>query len=399
MGNIRNNFPPSISFEPRLLSGRLRYVRLSVLLVVLIGLMTFAGIAQDDKEVDRPTPRPALPLSGDAVEPVTTKVVIPPINVVPKNVERAEEVLPYLRIGYIKPAVESAMNRDWYLGLEDALMSDQAFRSKVNALGIKGVVLRPCDDAEDMYKRLGLMEFDVAYAPAMVYARHRLAKPGEYNAVFMLQSREPREGSLEPRGNERPNAMTRRRGALFVSAASASADTVTSRNKERIRSFLTEEQTVFGVSGTYDVAGYLYGLKLIDKELDNAQPGQLIYYGSPQEVVKAVITGLADVGVCEEEVLEEVLNSIPNVRKNNSIELNRFVRVYNKRTEWIPTDPVIFRRAYTEYGKGAELGEEIKRVLDRYHKLSTTEAPILKESRDFYYNDMLKDILNEKDGQ
>ncbi len=398
MGTTSHSSSAFTSSRLLALLRRLGSFRLILIFTLFLSMMSFGVIAQNsDGRREEKIPRPALPGGSNTDEKPTP--AIPPINVVPDNVERAEEVLPYLRIGYIKPAEESAIDREWYLGLEEALMRDQPLRSAMSKSGMKGVVLRPCDDAEDMYKRLGLMEFDVAYAPAMVYARHRLVKPGEYNAVLMMQSRDPSEGSILPRGIEGSMPLPRRRGVLFVSALSPLADDFTNRDRDAIRSFLSNKDTVFALSGTYDAAGYLYGLKLLNEEFDAVQPAQKIYFGSPQEVVKAVVTGLADAGVCEEEVLEDVLASIPDdARSGLSVNYSTYVKIYNKKTEWFPTDPVVFRRAYTAYGQGSEIGERLKVVLKSYHKLSTTSGPILSESRDTSYNEMLEDMLSEGRG-
>ncbi|MFW6286422.1 MAG: hypothetical protein ACOC29_00630, partial [Candidatus Sumerlaeota bacterium] len=249
--------------------------------------------------------------AGDTVDfLVDDPLAMPEYNQFTLGEERAADVLPYFRIGYLRPAMESPMNRRFFQGLEQALMDDQAIRDELLRMQMRGIVLRPCDTPDDMLQRLGLLEFDLVYAPAMVYARHRLYKPEEYSAVLMLRERVPRAGSIRPR-SDASGSYPRRRGALFMRIGSEVEQAVRSHNDRRIREVLTSDRLYFAVSSPYDAAGYLYGLKLVSEEFQGAEPAQLLYCGSPQEVVKAVVSGLAEIGVCEENILDEVLATIP----------------------------------------------------------------------------------------
>jgi len=232
-----------------------------------------------------------------------------------------------------------------------------------------------------MLQRIGQNEFEMVFCPAMVYAQARLAHPARYRVLF--QTRRSGVDQADTRG-----VHVRRRGVVFVPRGSPMdrPDAPVAHDRAHI------EAHRMAIAGSYDAAGFFYVRKMLLEEYEGARPGDFLYCGSPDDVVKSVVSGLAPVGACEEDALRRAFAHLP--AEAGDIEMrdgaNAFVRVI-LRTDWVPTDPVIIRTEYDpRYGRSA-LGQAVASVVRRIYNQSDA-APRLELGDDAAYDRMADDV-------
>lgn len=289
-----------------------------------------------------------------------------------------------LRIGFLYPD-SFGLDLDWYRRLKQFILDDAGMQAQMQEDGVETLALRPCDHAEDMVQRLIQEEFDVVFCPAMAYVQQRLAlerqgRPNPYQVIFQTR----RRGSDQP--DSRGSGQVRQVGVLFARHNSALAKLGENPEPRALKNRLA--QSLLAVPGSSDVAGFFYIRKMLWEQYNQAEPGEFLFCGSGREVVKAVISGLLDVGACEENTLREVLAAIPAPPG----EKDHLITILGK-TGPVPTDPVLIhqRLAPTSGELGARL---ISLIRDFYnlHNQKEMEAPLLEPGEDRIYAPLEEDL-------
>lgn len=243
------------------------------------------------------------------------------------------------RIGYLRRETTGHPGIEYLEALRLALWQNESVKSELESGGYTGIGLYACDGPADMVRRLNLKEFDLAFTPANIYAR----QDAGYTAV--LKSRRDAD-SFSP-------SRVYRRGIVFVSARSPlfSADEVTVAEMQRV---LAEQR--LAVVSTQSIAGYQAPLLRLatDYGVSSAEAGYL-WFDSSEEVVKAVLSGLADIGACEESALQRILE-----RDGISAQKDELVRVILT-TDPITTDPVVVLPRIAP--RVSPLGREMRRAI------------------------------------
>jgi hypothetical protein len=337
-----------------------------------------------DEEVPPALPAAVVVLSPTAL-PSTTNLPAP--TVLPD-----EHTGPYFRVAYLRPTQESALGRQWYGRLRQALLADADFTTQMAKAKLTDVVLRPCDGPEDMLQRMSQSEFDLVFCPALVYAQDRLAHPGSYRVLFQT-----RRGGVDL-GDTR-GAPPRRRGVIIAHRGSTLDVDDPAAQAEALKKMLTDpaQAQPLAVAGSYDAAGYFYVRKLLWEEFGQISPPEFLYLGTPQEVVKAVTSGLCEVGACEENAVREVLGAIPGVAPSEDLTAgaNKFVRVLDRKTQWVPTDPVVVRGSYDPVEERSTVGRAAALALQNFCNgpdAKAGEAPALEHGNDTAYDHMIEDV-------
>jgi hypothetical protein len=296
------------------------------------------------------------------------------------------------RIGFLNVSSGGAQDYEWYQQVQNHLLGDKAFRKAMADAGLTDLHLRPCDGPEDMLQRMGQAEFDLVFCPAMVYVQDRLVRAHVY---------EPAEGRPEPdryvvfsktmmrpstdKGDGRGRHIVRN-GVLFKRKTS-------DLSKKSVKSLLGGASSVLAVSGSHDAAGYFYVRKMLWEQYEHCSP-KFLFFGSPQNVVKAVVSGLCDVGACDESVLQEMLTELSGGEKVDlSRDDNPYVTVIN-RTQPVPTDPILIRAVYGPGMSGASVGSEMRRSLRRLYEVNPNAPRVLlgDEELERAYKDMMDDV-------
>lgn len=334
-----------------------------------------------------PAISPALPPEepGPAVFPSIPPSLPPPLAPSTQSLPPSplEPRRAFFRIGYLTPAGESPLNQEWYRSLKTALENDPAVARAMRETGISGVALRPSGYPEDLLQRMLVEEFDLVFCPAMVYVQERLAQKnrgaaGHYSVMFRTLRR---QDAADTRSTE----QVRHRGVLFVRRASALGQKPGEPRIEDVKRIL--DSTTLAVAGSYDAAGFFYIRKMLWEEFDRCEPREFLYCGTPQEAVKAVVSGLCDAGACEESVLREVIAGIPG--KTDPRDLVRAI----KETKPLPTDPVVIHERYDPVERRSELGRAVHDALRAFYDASKDPGvPRLFPGLDGAYDPMEDDL-------
>jgi len=241
------------------------------------------------------------------------------------------------RVGYLRREVSGHPPIEGLERLRGYLEEDEAVQRELEAGEYDGIGLFPCDGPADMVRRLNAREFDVAFAPANLYAQQQAG----YMAV--LKSRRP-EDFFSPTGR------VWRQGVVFVTPRSPLYD-AGEITKENVGAFLSDER--LAVVSTQSVAGFQAPVLRLATDYDVfASEGGYLWFDSSEEVAKGVLSGLADIGACEESALQRVLR-----RAGLEERKDELIRVI-LRTDRITTDPVIFRPGLSP--RVSALGREIR---------------------------------------
>jgi ABC-type phosphate/phosphonate transport system substrate-binding protein len=312
--------------------------------------------------------------------------IMPP-GVVPANEAATSPTLrvqrPLLRIGYLRRE-ETGHPAERYLeGLREALLADPLVTRELTAGGYAGIGLFSCDGAADMVRRLNAREFDVAFTPANLY----MEQAAGYTAV--LKARRPRDIIAPP-----PSDYVRRLGVVFVSARSPLFGQ-REISRDDIRNLLRSER--LAVVSTQSVAGFNAPLLSLARRYDvRLSETGYAWFESSEEVVKAVLSGLASVGACEAGALDSVLVDAGLVPAGLSpaaftTERDRWVRVLVE-TEPVITDPVVLRR--TMHPRLSTLGRAIRLRIRDYSLEGRLGDIQYRETTDDEYRS-LRELLDE----
>jgi hypothetical protein len=239
------------------------------------------------------------------------------------------------RIAYLRREETGHASEQQLEDLRRSLLSDATVRRELTQSGYGTIGLFACDGAADMLRRLNGLEFDMAFTPANIY--HEQA--AGYSAF--LKARRPRDIIAPP-----PSNYVRRLGIVFVSRRHPLFGS-TDPTPEQIRAGLQRDR--IAVVSTQSVAGFNAPLLALAKRFNVRQgEGGYLWFENSEEVAKAVLSGLADVGACEAGALETVLREAGLVpEKIEPMEFaahrDRAVRILLE-TDPVVTDPVVVRR-------------------------------------------------------
>lgn len=240
-----------------------------------------------------------------------------------------------LRIGYLRREATGHPGERLLENFRQRLLDDEEFREVLRESGYTGdnpIGLFPCDGAEDMVRRLNTREFDLAFTPATIYARQQ----ADYQVV--LKARRPGD-SFSPGG------VVRRFGVVFVSPRSPlfAMEEIT---VEDLAAELSRQR--LAVVSTQSVAGFHAPLLELSRFLGTRQsPTGYLWFENSREVVKAVLSGLTDIGVCELGAIDQVLleSGLVDGGVSEAVQLEQrslYIREVLK-TNPVITDPVLMR--------------------------------------------------------
>lgn len=247
------------------------------------------------------------------------------------------------RIGYLRRETTGHPREEFLVTLKKSLSEDSVIQRRLLENGYGGIGLYPCDGPADMVRRLNLREFDLAFTPANLYAR----QDAGYSAI--LKSRRP--GDLMS-----PTGRVWRQGVVFVTPRSPlfHDDEITSGEMQRV---LARER--LAVVSTQSVAGFQAPLLRLSTDFGvSASEGGYLWFDNSEEVVKGVISGLADIGACEESALIRVLEEAGLAGRRE--EIAKVIL----RTDRITTDPVVVHEKLSP--RSSALGREIRDAIREY---------------------------------
>jgi ABC-type phosphate/phosphonate transport system substrate-binding protein len=233
-----------------------------------------------------------------------------------------------LRIGYLRREETGHPGEAQLEEMRRALLAEAGVKGALEAAGYTGIGILPCDGASDMLRRLNAREFDLAFTPASLY----LQQQSGYTAVLMAR----RSGDVIG-----ANGLVLRCGAVIVSNRSPLFG-VDKAAAGEVRAALMRGRRI-GVVSTQSVAGfYAPLLSLSVSEEVEAGDVELVWYETSEEVVKAVLSGLVDVGACEREAVGRVLEADGLSARGRELLHELII------TDPIPSDPIVARASLAQ---------------------------------------------------
>ncbi len=274
------------------------------------------------------------------------------------------------RIGFLKADVEPLLNESLFQRYGAFLEHNPELMHELKKAGKEKIAVLPTDGFRDMVQRMNHNEFDLVYCSPTVYVQQQ----GDYEVI--LQTRRPRD-IFDASGR----GKVLQRGALIVSQEQwEKLENPAGRNS--ISRFLQNAR--IAVVSTYSATGYIFPIQKIKKEYGISVFESLIFCDSSEEVVKYVITGLADAGCCERGAVDDVI-------KDAGIEsdISSFVHIVFE-TDPIPTNPLVIRKKY--HPRDSVLGREIMKSTRQFFNQLPPSLPRFESSRDEYFSNLREQL-------
>lgn len=207
-----------------------------------------------------------------------------------------------LAIGYLDRgsdlSYEGASSAPLLEELRESLLGRKSFRDALGLAGYAGVGLARCENSDHMIRRMSTGEFAVVFATAQVFTRHLdiereagAGDPGAYDPV--LQFRLPGD-VLQGRGVGR--------GAIVFIGPGSSLWESENPTLEEISVALWGIEPA--IVGTERLAEYIVPLGELAAKVDDLEMAPPLVCGDAPSVVKHVVSGLVQVGICDKAALD-----------------------------------------------------------------------------------------------
>mgnify|MGYP006285733579 CR=1 FL=1 len=273
------------------------------------------------------------------------------------------------RIGFVRSDLESSVGLSWYESLKRFLLEQPEIRRTLENSGYNGIAVLPAEGYRDMLQRMDVNEFDLVFCSSVIFVEQN----GDYQPI------------LQARGDifdSRGQGMTLQKGVIV-----ASRNSLLHRNndltEQDIKEYLSSRPMAF--VSPYSAPGYIYPRLAMWRKFEMKEPGDYIFCGSSEEVVKYVASGLAEIGACEYGALEKVIDSIPvNIEKEKTLSIVL-------ETPPAPTSPVAIRERL--HPRKSELGRTLKGAVKIFYNNSDqTGVPRMADSRDENFRNLKEEM-------
>jgi ABC-type phosphate/phosphonate transport system substrate-binding protein len=273
------------------------------------------------------------------------------------------------RIGFIQSEEELSPGISWYDSLKNFLLNEPSVSSTLKKHHMNGIALLPAEGYRDMLQRMDINEFDLAFCSNVIFVEQK----GEYRPI--LQSR----GDIF---DSRGQGITLHKGVIIIGKKSPLFN-MNTENKTDMNNYIKSCPMAF--VSVHDAVGYIYPRLSLWRNYDIREPGDFIFCRSSEEVVKYVVSGLVDLGACEEETFHQVLKKYcPDIPEDN------LARILME-TPPAPTNPIVIRSSM--HPQISELGRAIKGAVKFFHNSSQRpDIPRVADSRDENFKNLREEI-------
>jgi len=263
------------------------------------------------------------------------------------------------RIGCIRHDPDMRITDDLMQGLREYLLQSPTIKEAMATTGVAALEVQSFEAHRWLMEAMDAEQVDLAFCSSVDY----IYQIGNYVPIYQL--RMPRD---------RP-ARTRlyHYGEVFVGPSSALFSLEKNAARERLGQYLAGRE--IALVGPNSASGYIYPLLAI-AEITSPTMGQVAtrFWGSSEEVVKAVINGSAEIGACDSSAIDEVLAAY-NLTPHKAKLVKEITR-----TSGVPRDPVVILRRWAP--DRSLLGREILRRSRSYFETLPREMPRLEPTSD-----------------
>lgn len=246
-----------------------------------------------------------------------------------------------LRIGWLASNEGGGLDAEAMQFLRESLIADESVAALLRESNFAGIGLYETDGERDMLLRLGARELDVAFLPARLWAEQQAG----YKVV--LQSRRARDATTT-RGS-----MVFHRGIVFAGPGSPLHGAGGEPDAAEIARAL--DGTPVATVSTQSIAGHVAPMLALADRTGGPVDPEFLWFESSADATRAVVCGLADVGICEEGEYERALAEAGIDKADPPV-----CRIICRSVP-VPSDPVVFHPDLAP--RDSELGRELKRAL------------------------------------
>lgn len=272
------------------------------------------------------------------------------------------------RIGFLRSGEDHRPDLNWYEAMKRFLLEQPSVRAGLLEKKYSGIVVLPTDGYRDMLQRMDLGEFDLAFCSSVIFVEQQ----GDYRSILQLRGE-----FFDPRAQG-----TLRKGVVFTGKNSP-LFSMGELTKEAVGSHISSHPMAF--VSAHNATGYVYPRLAVWRKYGVREPGDIIFCGSSEEVVKYVVNGLVDIGACDSATFETVLKS-----SYPDLEPDVFARVLFE-TPPAPTSPVVIRSSL--HPRKSKLGRALKASLKIFYNNSTQEnVPRITDTRDENFKNLREEI-------
>ena len=289
------------------------------------------------------------------------------------GVSQDGKYLKTFRISFISSSEERALSPSWFEGLRKSFLQDEKLSAVLRENGFDKISILSVDGVNDLIQRMDHNEFHLVFASPMAYVN----QTGDYMVMLQLRSN---ADFFDPRGN----GVTQK-GAVFVNNRSPLFAKNDLSEKE-IKDYISS-QTVAFISASSAV-GYIAPRVKMMRDFNVREPGAYVFCDYSEEVVKYVISGIVDVGCCEESAIDEVLKNAKLQNKKNKI-LKIIIE-----TEPVPTAPIVIAANFhpsAESEAPSRLGVVVRKSIKEY--IRTTKKGLRVEHSADKHFERLRELV------
>lgn len=275
------------------------------------------------------------------------------------------------RIGFLRTDEEQTLVPAWYESLKRFLLEQPSVASALEKYRFTSIILLQADGYRDMLQRMDLNEFDLAFCSSVIFVEQH----GDYLPILQL-----RADIFDSRGQ----GMTLHKGIIIIGRHSPLFPSENS-SPDKIGEYIRSHSMAF--VSPHNAVGYVYPRLSLWRSYGVREPGEFIFCGSSEEVVKYVISGLVGVGACDRASLDTVLNTYcPDIPAENMVQILC-------ETAPAPTDPVVIRSSL--HPQKSEFGRVLKGALKIfYNNTNRFGIPRVADSRDENFKNLREEIAD-----
>lgn len=276
----------------------------------------------------------------------------------------------FFRIGYLGIDPEASLGGQVFVRLRDYLAAAPSVQAGMQTAGITDIRLRSFESHRDLSEELNEEQLDVAFCSGIDFVNQR---SDSYEPLFQIR----RPGDYHPPIGPRVYYS----GVVFVNNRSALFPLSKEDTTRGLAQYLASHEVA--MVDRNSASGYIYPYLKLQQLCGQTTPAQIqtAFWQDPREVVKAVVSGVHEIGACDAGVVDEVLSTSKLL--NQKQKLIREIAW----TAFVPRDPVVFhsRHAPTRSALGREVARAMQEFFARDRdlpKLEPSSKEPFKELRD-----------------
>jgi ABC-type phosphate/phosphonate transport system substrate-binding protein len=279
-------------------------------------------------------------------------------------------------VAHLRGSDEVPLGLSGFQALSESLSHSLALQAALQRAGRSGIEVIGTDSHEDLIRRMNNTEFDMVFAPSLVYVR----QTGDYTVLAQI-----RDQSLQGAGGRLGLLQT---SVIFVNCTSPlfGLPPITGG---QVSPAVTAQiaLTPIALTSASSAVGYVYPLMTLRQEFGVTEGPRIFFRDSSEEVVLSVLNNLFAMGACDKTTLERVVREwAPGVKPEDLI---RVIASVNE----VPAAPVVLRsdlvgavgpalqgamRAFLEGQEGEPLTWEpasdrmydsLRRVVDAFYRI------------------------------